>query len=147
MYIDFLTNWNPSILITFTKQKQKKTTYLSNYSTNNHSWCEILEEKKTNVGQKRQNNHPLNYLKMKSIYISLLKSMKGKNLHNQGDLRKKKIIELTSRLTTASTEVELWPKPRNSKKRGFGFLIIKRSIFNIFTNGKKLHCIQVNSLA
>ena len=80
---------------------------------------------------------------MKSIYISLLKSMTGKNLHNQGDLRKKKIIELTSRLTTASTEVELWPKPRNSKKRGFGFLIIKRSIFNIFTNGSKLHCIQV----
>ena len=27
----------------------------------------------------------------------------------------------------------------NSKKRGFGFLMIKGSIFNIFKNGKKLH--------
>ena len=33
------------------------------------------------------------------------------------------------------------------KQKGFGFLIIKGSILNIFKNGKKLHTLQLHTFS
>ena len=50
---------------------------------------------------------------------------------------KDRIKKTISEYATELLEVELWPKPKNSKKRGFVFFDHKRVIFRFFQKRKK----------